>query len=87
MLENLRKELLNKEMSFVELDNHMMTRGFYSVFNDGVTDDIKQCCNVYYTGVETDEAGVLIDFEIIINNEEDEAEEFFYLVVKGIEEM
>lgn len=87
MLENLRKELLNKEMSFVELDNYMMSQGFHSVFEDGVTDDIKDCRNVAYTGLETGEVEVLIDFDITIDNAEDEAKEFFYLVVNQIEEI
>lgn len=92
MLENLRKELLNKEMSFVELDNYMMDQGFYSVFNDGVTEDIKEDKNVIYAFIEVDDAGVnngiqvKIDFEITINNAKDEAEENFYLKVNEVEE-
>ena len=48
MLENLRNELLGTEIDFVELDNYMMSEGFYSVFDDGVTDNIKECSNVAY---------------------------------------
>ena len=29
MLDNLRKELLGQEMNFIELDNYMMSEGFY----------------------------------------------------------
>ena len=86
MLENLRKELLNKEMSFVELDNHMMSKGFYSVFEDRVTENIKQDLNVIYTSTETNETEIKIDFEITIDNAEDEAEEAFYLKVNEVEE-
>lgn len=92
MLENLRKELLNKEMSFVELDNYMMNKGFYSVFDDGVTENIKQDKNVIYTFIDVDEAGInigaqiIIDFGITIDNSEDEAEEAFYLKVNEVEE-
>lgn len=86
MLENLRSELLNKEMSFTELDNYMMDQGFYSVYDDGITADIKQDKNVVYTNKETNEAEIKIDFEITIDNAEDEAEEAFYLKVNEIEE-
>lgn len=92
MLENLRKELLNKEMNFVELDNYMMDQGFYSVYDDGITADIKQDKNVIYTFIDVDAAGVdngiqvKIDFEITIDNGEDEVEEAFYLKVNEVEE-
>lgn len=41
-VEEIKKELANEEMSFVELDNFMMDAGYYSVFDDGVTENIKQ---------------------------------------------
>lgn len=40
--EEIKKELVNEEMSFTQLDNFMMENGYYSVFDDGVTADIKQ---------------------------------------------
>lgn len=86
MLENLRKELLNKEMSFVELDNYMMNKGFYSVLDDGATIDIKDSKNVVYTNKETNEAEIQIFFNITIDNEPDEVEENFYLEVTLVEE-
>lgn len=85
MLENLRKELLGKEMSFTELDNHMMTQGFYSVFEDGVTENIKQDLNVIYTSDKTNEAEIQIFFNITIDNGEDEREEAFYMEITSIE--
>ena len=35
-VEEIKKELVNEEMSFTELDNFMMENGYYSVFDDGV---------------------------------------------------
>lgn len=86
MLENLRKELIGKEISFVELDNKMMENNFYSVFDNGATIDIKDSKNVVYTNKETNEAEIQIFFNITIDNEPDEVEENFYLEVTSIEE-
>lgn len=85
MLEKIKKELLSEEMSFIELDNKMMDFGYYSVFDDGATNDIKDCGNVVYTSTETNEVEIIINFEITIDNEPDEAEENFYLQVTEIE--
>lgn len=82
----LREELLNEEMSFMELDNKMMNSGYYSVFDDGVTSDVKADKNVVYTATDTNSCEVIINFEITIDNEEDEAEEAFYLKVLSVEE-
>ena len=82
MLENLRKELLNKELNFVELDNYMLKQGFYNV---ALIEDIKECLDVAYASKETDEVEIKIDFEITIDNAEDEPKEAFYLKVNKIE--
>ena len=86
MLENLRNELVGREMSFMELDSHMTNEGFYSVFDDGVTENIKQDKNIIYTFNHEDLNQVQIFFNITIDNTEDEVEEAFYLEVTQIEE-
>lgn len=85
MLEKLKNSLLDTELTFIELDNKMIEYGFYSVFDDGATEQIKDCANVVYTSTETNEAEIIISFEITIDNEPDEAEENFYLEVTEIE--
>lgn len=85
MIENLKKDLVGKEISFTELDNYMMEHGFYSVFDDGVTSDVKECGNVVYTGLKSNEAEIIINFSITIDNGNDECEEAFYLLVDSIE--
>ena len=80
------KELVNEEMSFTELDNFMMENGYYSVFDDGVTADIKQDGNVVYTATDSNECEVQIFFDITTDNGEDEAEEAFYLKVTDVQE-
>lgn len=87
MLENLRKELLGTEIDFVELDNYMMSEGFYSVFDDGATDNIKECENVAYMSKESGEWEVLISFKIIKDNEDDEPEENFVMKITEVENL
>nr|DAY93381.1 MAG TPA: hypothetical protein [Caudoviricetes sp.] len=83
--EEIKKELLNEEMGFADFDNFMMESGYYSVFDDGVTADIKQDGNVVYTATDSNECEVQIFFEITTDNGEDEAEEAFYLKVKDVQ--
>lgn len=87
MLDNLRKELLGQEMNFIELDNYMMSEGFYSVFDDGATDNIKECENVAYMSKESGEWEVLISFKIIKDNEDDEPEENFVMKITEVENL
>lgn len=84
--EELREDLLNEEISFMDLDNKMMASGYYSVFNDGITADIKVDQNVVYTATDTNECEIKIDFEITIDNGEDEAEDAFYMKILSVEE-
>lgn len=85
-VEEIKKELVNEEMSFMELDNFMMENGYYTVFDEGATFDIKLGKNVIYTATDTNEAEVQIFFEITTDNGEDEAEEAFYLKVTDVQE-
>ena len=84
-VEQLRKELLGKEVNFYNLDNFMMTNGYYSVFDDGAIEDIKEDKNVVYTTVDTCECEVIINFTITIDNGKDECEEAFELLVTSVE--
>ncbi|MDD3137525.1 MAG: hypothetical protein PHX08_00950 [Lachnospiraceae bacterium] len=63
----------------------MMENGFYSVFDDGVTSDVKFNKNVVYTSTETNEAEIIVNFEIIVDNNEDEVAENFELKVTTID--
>ena len=85
-VKELNKELKGNEYSFEELDSFMIKSGYYSVFDDGVTNNIKEDKNVVYTATDTNECEVKIRFEITVNNGEDEIEEAFYLKVIDIEE-
>lgn len=84
-IEELKNVLGNEEMHFMELDKAMVENGFYSVRDDGVTEDIRRDKNVVYTGVESGEREVIVTFEVTIDGGEDEGPESFYLRVTKIE--
>ena len=85
-IDQLKDMLLNEEMSFTFLDNTMYNNGYYTVFDSGVTKDIKADLNVVYTAMDTYAAEVQIFFEITADNGEDEVEEAFDLKVIDIQE-
>ena len=78
-------ELVNKEMWFHSLDEFRVEQGYYSVLgDDDVISDIKQNKSVVYTDTISNECKVKIDFDIVINNGDDEAEEAFILKINEI---
>lgn len=84
-VEKIRTEFLGKEINFYDLDNYMSENGYYSVFDDGAIEDIKADKNVVYTGLDSGECEVIIEFEITIDSSEDEAEENFDLKIISVE--
>lgn len=85
MLENLKNELMGKELSFVELDDILKLNNFYSLLDDNITKDIKNDLEAIYTNIESNEAEIRINFKIVYNNASDEAEENFILKVLSID--
>lgn len=84
-MKRIEEELMNEEISFMELDNIMTENGFYSVLNDGIMEDIKRDGNVIYTGLESGECEIKISFAITIDSGEDEGPETFYLKVTSVQ--
>ena len=80
----IKKELANKEMYFSELDAYMVENGYYSVFDDGATEDIKADKCVFYTACDTDVCEIKINFEITIDCGEDEDSSAFILKVADV---
>ena len=83
-LNEIKKALVNNEMSFSELDACMVENGCYSVLDDGVTNDIKADKCVCYTACDTNECEVRISFEITIDCGEDEDPAAFILKVEDV---
>lgn len=65
LVKELNKDLKGKKLSFLELDNYMMVQGFYSVYNDGVEEQVKKDKNVVYTLINNAAKEVIIYFDII----------------------
>lgn len=80
----IKKALVNKEMYFTELDSYMVENGYYSVLDDGATDDIKADKDVFYTACDTDVCEIKINFEITIDCGEEEDEANFILKVTDV---
>nr|DAD93474.1 MAG TPA: hypothetical protein [Myoviridae sp. ct0wg9] len=80
----IKKALVNKEMYFTELDSYMVENGYYSVLDDGATDDIKADKDVFYTACDTDVCEIKINFEITIGCGEDEDTANFILKVTDV---
>ena len=86
-VEELKRELVEDEttIAFIDLDSFMASYGYYSVFDDGITEAIKRDKNIVYTAEDTCECEVQIFFEIVIDNGPDEAEENFILKVTDVQ--
>lgn len=84
LVNEIKNVLVNKEMYFSELDSYMVENGYYSVFDDGVTEDIKADKWVCYTACDTNEAEVRISFEITIDCGEEEDPANFILKVTDV---
>lgn len=80
----LSKELVGKEISFMELDNFMMESGYRSVFEDGIGENVQEDGNVVYTAEDTLEEEIQIYLEVLESSEEDSNN--FKLKVTGVEE-
>lgn len=65
LVKELSKDLKGKKLSFLELDNYMMVQGFYSVYNDGVEEQVKKDENVVYTFLDNAAKQVIIYFNIV----------------------
>lgn len=80
----IKKALVNNEMYFSEIDSYMVENGYYSVLDDGVTDDIKADKAVVYTACDTDVAEIKISFVITIDCGEEEDTANFILKVTDV---
>lgn len=72
MIEELKKELLNKEMSLVDMDNEAeRITGSTTTLFDAESDCMEQKSCAYYIDTDKD---IVIEFEIVKLNKEDNTE-------------
>lgn len=85
-INQLKETLTSLEVNFMTLDNYMSENGYYSVYDDGSINEIKDDKNVIYTGIDTDECEIIINFDIIPSNSDDEDEHNFTIKIFSVEE-
>lgn len=86
-VDKLKSYLVGKELEFIELDVYMERQGFYSVYEASVVYDIKKDKKVIYTSKETNEAEIVIYFDITVDCGKDEIESVFDMKIKSIESL
>ena len=57
-MSKLEKELLNKKMTFSELDDFMVENGYYSIFFEGVIKDLKKYSSIIYEEEQKEEESI-----------------------------
>ena len=68
----IKQELLNQTMNFMELDNYMMENGYCSVYDDGIVEYVKDDENVVYQGKDSLDWEIQISFEVDPDDESDD---------------
>lgn len=80
-VEELRKQLLGKTMSFMDLDNYMSANGYYSMSDEELEER-----DIVYTAKDTCMCEVQILYKIVVDNGKDESVYCFFLEVTEIKE-
>lgn len=87
-VEELRMELIGKEIDFASLDNKMEKFGYYSNMEDGYISEYKNEKHFLYIATDTNRSEVMINFEITTDaNLGKKSENAFYLKVTSITSM
>lgn len=68
LVKELLHELKDKEITFCDLDNYMITKGFYSVYDDNDVRYIIDDSNVVYTLNDDSLKEVIIYFNVTSKN-------------------
>lgn len=69
IVEEIRKEILNEEMSYCDLDNMMMEYDFNSLYDEGTVENVKEDGNAVYQRSVFDNDGIQIFFEVTKDRE------------------
>ena len=80
-LEELRTELLEKTINFMDLDNYMTANGYYSMMEEELNEG-----DIVYTAKDTCMCEVQIFYEIVVESGKDESVYCFFLKVVEIKE-
>ena len=87
-MKNLKTELLGMELTLIELDNRMMEKGYYTIFNEGVLEEVLKDGNAVYLSTEDNETEILVSFKVkFLGDIENENLGESFLEVTDIEKM
>lgn len=64
-LEKVKKELLNKDFTLIDLDNKMVKLGYYTIEDYGLHDYLLECRNIVYTEFVDSSSSVNISFDVV----------------------
>lgn len=79
-LTQLRNALQGLEIDLIVLDDRMGSFGYYVARYDGNEDDIMNQKRIIYTAIDTNEAEIVISFEIAIDARETDEPAFHSVV-------
>ena len=85
---NLKKELLGMELTLMELDNRMMENGYYTIFDDGVLEEVLVNKSSAFLSTKVNETQILVSFEALsLADKEVESLGASYLKITNAEKM
>jgi pyruvate formate-lyase activating enzyme-like uncharacterized protein len=73
-------------LSLAEIDNNMVEYGYYSVYADGIYEEVLRDGNIAYTSTETNEVEIIIEFNVVEEATDDEDISATIVVVTDIRE-
>jgi len=85
---NLKNELLGMELTLMELDNRMMENGYYTIFDDGVLEEVLVNKSSAFLSTKDNETQILVSFEVLsLADKEVESLGASYLKITNAEKM
>ena len=85
---NLKNELLGMELTLLELDNRMVGNGFYTIFDEGVLEEVLNDKSSAFLSTKDNETQILVSFEVLIlADKEVESLGASYLKITNVEKM
>ena len=87
-MKNLKAELVGIELTLLELDNKMVERGYYTIFDEGVLEEVLVGKSSAFLSTKDNETQILVSFEVLsLADAEVESLGASYLKITDIENL
>lgn len=87
-MKKLKNELLGTELTLMDLDNKMVEAGYYSIFDDGVLQEVLNDKNAIFLHSGDNETQLQVSFDVtILADENIEAIGASYIKITNVEKM